>query len=58
VALLPVASQRRRPTSLPRLLAETFGTTLAVIGRVWSAWIVLRVLARAGRCPIDRGLLG
>ena len=31
VALWPLAAVVRRPTSSPRLLAEAFGTTLAVI---------------------------
>jgi len=31
----------RRPTSRPRLIAEAFGTTFAVIGMVWAARIAL-----------------
>jgi hypothetical protein len=29
----------RRPTSSPRVFVEALGTTLAVIGIVWAAWI-------------------
>jgi hypothetical protein len=36
VALWPLAAVVRRPTSRPRLLAEAFGTTLAVIAIVQS----------------------
>jgi hypothetical protein len=35
VALLPLASLVRHPVSLPRLMAGTFGSTLAVIAAVW-----------------------
>jgi multisubunit Na+/H+ antiporter MnhF subunit len=35
VALWPLASVVRRPTSHPRLVADTFSTTLAVITAVW-----------------------
>jgi hypothetical protein len=31
----------RRPTSAVRLRAEAFGTTLAVIGIIWAAWLAL-----------------
>jgi hypothetical protein len=31
----------RRPTSPTRLIAEAFGTTLAVIGLVQCAWLAL-----------------
>jgi hypothetical protein len=41
VALLPVAALVRRPTSAPRLVAEAFVTTLAVIALVWGAWVAL-----------------
>ena len=41
MALWPLATVVRRPTSRPRLFAEAFGTTLAVIGVVWAAWIAL-----------------
>ena len=41
VAIWPLAAVVRRPTSGPRLIAEAFGTTLAVIGMVWFAWIAL-----------------
>jgi hypothetical protein len=34
VALLPLASVVRRPTSLPQLVVESFAVTLAVIGLV------------------------
>ena len=37
VALLPLATLVRRPTSAPRLLAELFVTTLAVIALIWLA---------------------
>jgi hypothetical protein len=35
VALLPLASIVRRPTALPRLVAEAFGTARAVNALVW-----------------------
>jgi hypothetical protein len=35
VALLPLATVVRRPTSAPRLMAEAFITALAVIGTFW-----------------------
>ena len=35
VALLPLVVLVRRPTSAPRLVAEAFVTTLAVIALVW-----------------------
>ena len=38
VALRPLASVVRRPTSALRLMAEAFGTTLAVVGAVWLGW--------------------
>jgi hypothetical protein len=38
VALLPLAPLVRRPSSAPRLVAEAFVTTLAVIALVWLAW--------------------
>ena len=41
VALWPLAAVVRRPTSSARLLAEAFGTTLAVIALVQLAWIAL-----------------
>ncbi len=41
VALLPLAAIVRRSTSTPRLLAEAFVTTLAVIALVWLAWVAL-----------------
>ena len=41
VTLLPFAAIVRRPTSTPRLLAEAFVTTLAVIALVWLAWVAL-----------------
>jgi hypothetical protein len=41
VALWPLAAILRRPTSRTRLFAEALGTTLAVIGIVWAAWIAL-----------------
>jgi hypothetical protein len=44
VALWLLAAVLRRPTSSLRLLAEAFGTTLAVIGLVWLGWIALWVL--------------
>jgi hypothetical protein len=46
VALWPLASVVRRPTSPPRLVAETFGTTLAVIALGWLGWSVRWVLAQ------------
>ena len=44
VALLPLAALVRRPTSAPRLVAEAFVTTLAVIALVWLAWVALWLL--------------
>ncbi len=44
VALVPLASLLRRPVSLPRLVVEAFGTTLAVIGTFWFAWVLLWLL--------------
>jgi hypothetical protein len=41
VALWPLPSVVRRPTSLPRLLAEAFGTMLVVIALAWFAWTAL-----------------
>ena len=41
VALWLLAAVVRRPTTLPRLCADALGTTLAVIGLVWIAWIAL-----------------
>ena len=37
----PLSVVVRRPTSSPRLVPETFGTTLAVIALVQLAWIAL-----------------
>jgi hypothetical protein len=31
----------RHPTSLPRLLVEAFGTTLAVIAAFWLVWVAI-----------------
>jgi hypothetical protein len=39
VALLPLAALVRRPTSVPRLVAEAFVTALVVIVLVWLGWI-------------------
>jgi hypothetical protein len=36
VALLPLVSPARRPTSAPRLVAEAFITAVAVIAVVWA----------------------
>jgi hypothetical protein len=44
VALLPLASLLRRPVSLPRLIAEAFGITVAVIGTFWVGWVLLWLL--------------
>ena len=44
VALWPLAAVVRRPTSLPRLVAEAFGVTLAVVALVQLAWIALWLL--------------
>ena len=44
VALWPLMAIVRRPTSTPRLLAEAFVTTLAIIGFVWLAWLALWLL--------------
>ena len=44
VAIWPLAAVVRRPTSSPRLLAEAFGTTLAVIAVVQLAWLALWLL--------------
>ena len=41
VAVWPLAAIVRRPTSTPRLLAEAFAVTLAVIGAFWLAWVAL-----------------
>jgi hypothetical protein len=41
LALWPPAAVVRRPTSLPRLVAGAFGTTLAVVALVQLAWIAL-----------------
>ena len=41
IALWPQAAIVRRPTSLPRLLAGAFGSTLAVIALVWLGWVAL-----------------
>jgi hypothetical protein len=41
VALLPLAARVRRPTSAPRLVAEAFITTLAVIAAVWAGRVLL-----------------
>jgi hypothetical protein len=41
VALVPLAAVVRRPTSVPRLVAETFVVTLAVIAAVWAAELLL-----------------
>ena len=41
VALWPLMSVARRPTSSPRLVAEAFGSSLAIIGLVWLGWIAL-----------------
>ena len=38
VALLPLVTLMRRPTSAPRLVVEAFLTALAIIGLVWLAW--------------------
>jgi hypothetical protein len=38
--LWPLATVPHRPTSLPRLVAESFGSTLAVITLVWLGWSV------------------
>ena len=40
-ALLPLPFLQRRPVSLLRLMAETFATTLTVIGAFWLGWAVL-----------------
>ena len=39
VALWPLAAVVRRPKSAPRLVAEVFVPTLAVIALVWLAWV-------------------
>jgi hypothetical protein len=41
VALVPLAAVVRRQTSAPRLAAEAFITTLAVIGAIWIMWVAL-----------------
>jgi hypothetical protein len=41
VALWPLATLVRRPTSAPRLVAEAFVSTLAVIGAFRLAWVAL-----------------
>jgi hypothetical protein len=41
VALLPVASLVRRPTSALRLIVEAFAVTLGVIAAVWAGWVAL-----------------
>jgi hypothetical protein len=46
VALWPLAAVVRWPTSPPRLFAEAFGTTFAVIGLVQLTWIALWVLEK------------
>ena len=48
VALLPLASLVRRPTSTPRLIAESFFSALAVIAFVWLAWAALWFLEQRG----------
>ena len=40
LAVLPLASLVRWPTSAPRLVAEAFLTALVVIVLVWLAWVV------------------
>jgi hypothetical protein len=44
VALLPLATVERRPTSSPRLVAEAFITALAVIALVWLASMALGLI--------------
>jgi hypothetical protein len=44
VALLPLASLVRRPTSTPRLVTEAFIAALAVIAIFWLAWVALWLL--------------
>jgi hypothetical protein len=44
VALLPLASLVRRPTSARRLLVEAFAITLAVIAAVLGGWLLLWLL--------------
>jgi hypothetical protein len=44
VALLPLATLVRRPTTAPRLVVEVFVTALAVIGAFWLAWVALWVI--------------
>jgi hypothetical protein len=44
VALVPLAALVRRPMSAPRLVAEAFTATLAVITAVWLAWVALWLL--------------
>ena len=44
VVLLPLPALARRPVSPPRLVVEAFGTTLAVVGIVWLAWVALCLL--------------
>jgi hypothetical protein len=44
VALLPLATVLRRPTSSPRLMVEVFAVTLAVIAAVWAGWLALWLL--------------
>jgi hypothetical protein len=41
VALWTLAAVVRLPTSSPRLVAEAFAVTLAVIAVVWLGWIAL-----------------
>ena len=48
-ALLPLVSLVHRPVSLPHLMAETFGTTLAVIGADWQGWVVLWLIEQRHR---------
>jgi hypothetical protein len=44
VALLPLASLVRRPTSAPRLIVEVFAVTVAVMAAVWAGWVLLWLL--------------
>jgi hypothetical protein len=44
VALWPLGAVVRRPTSSARMLAEAFGTALAVIALLQLAWIALWLL--------------
>jgi hypothetical protein len=56
VGLVPIAAVVLRPTSAPRLVAETFLVTLAITALVWLTWAAL-VIDVGEWVPLAAGIL-